>query len=1002
MQSNVDYSTRDLMSRVNKLGNHHQKYTVSIKKHYDTLVSLLDEHRLIDRVQLLRFSSEPGQNMNRIASLIDDEEKTLEMLGCYYSLQFLLMNLKAIDVLKLEISTKKTDSYDILKNFLAWTGNDFRALSKSYMEHLLKVYLPEDHPDFNIFCVGTRVDQEDIDIGVLDRGKLGREILTKTFAKLNSEMMKHASALHFHMSEHVGGKGYSASIEEFHELLDDNIGNFVLLNEMLNSVPIIGNQNLFDEFESNIIRRYYYREDKNNKYHEGYLRGMLGEIQDLITRESEEELLNPKKDGLRLIKGIILILRTWKNIDEVTYLGVLKHLINNDVANREHYYRLYKGLTFLETFRFLYQLFVVQEEEISLETSHIFNHLEKVAQTMGFSDTSYADASTKLLIHYNDHINITKFGARELVKNISGHLSNITVFQLDKIFDQTKKSTSLKNQPNLAEKFLSTTEFFSTARYWDDLLSQLSENKELLKRFLDDFNKAEQSIVTRFIDWVKRSPYTFINLITIIKNNFQHYLRSGNIHQLLEEFLNRIQPTLEDVGNLGQLLEFYPKKMYNFLSILPEHLLEKLIEVLEAPIMDPEVNKIRKQLLDLCELNYSSSYYFKRFIYRVFNTYNSYLIDFNNPRKFREISEGILKNIENFKSIDEQIQKLGTYYDFEFMRLGINAINGTVFGKVNHEFTIFSDNYLQILFELCRKKIKREYDSPPITKDKLAIYVTGGHARRQAFDDDYDLIILLNSENEKQKKFANDIIVEMNKHIIKRSIMPHYKFADIFNSFVTTFQQLKNYFEHSDQIDFINKSQLLSARLVVGSEHFHNNFISEIISPYIFKQKDSFISSILEEITSRNEYHSNKDYINIKESPGGLRDVENFLFILKAHFEITSPVSPELFGKLSDEIPDKESNFDQLFSDYYFLKLTRDLYHLIISDEDFLRGKYLENILSPLVKSSQRKIEDKKELEEEIINSLNRCSENIKEIIKHIGYNLNIKPKIPEHLFDEI
>jgi len=63
-------------------------------------------------------------------------------------------------------------------------------------------------------------------------------------------MIKHASALHFHISEHIGERGYSASIEEFHHHLDNKIGNFVLLNEMLNSVSVLGDPDLYQQFQT--------------------------------------------------------------------------------------------------------------------------------------------------------------------------------------------------------------------------------------------------------------------------------------------------------------------------------------------------------------------------------------------------------------------------------------------------------------------------------------------------------------------------------------------------------------------------------------------------------------------------------------------------------------------------------------------------------------------------------------------------------------------------------
>ena len=54
-----------------------------------------------------------------------------------------------------------------------------------------------------------------IDIGVVDKGDEYRDELNRCIGKMNSEMLKKAISLHFHISEHVGNiSSYSASIDD--------------------------------------------------------------------------------------------------------------------------------------------------------------------------------------------------------------------------------------------------------------------------------------------------------------------------------------------------------------------------------------------------------------------------------------------------------------------------------------------------------------------------------------------------------------------------------------------------------------------------------------------------------------------------------------------------------------------------------------------------------------------------------------------------------------------
>jgi len=411
--------------------------------------------------------------------------------------------------------------------------------------------------------------------------------------------------------------------------------------------------------------------------------------------------------------------------------------------------------------------------------------------------------------------------------------------------------------------------------------------------------------------------------------------------------------------------------MTNFLALLNDKHLKKLIGVIDRPLWGPDIIVLQKNLLMLCYLYKDSSYYFQRFFQRVFNSYADYISSLSNESKFAQIADGLLRNLDNFDTITERIEKLGDYYDFEFLRLGFKIINGGSFEKVDKQFTIFSDNFIQILFELCREEVSRERGGEiPETKDLLAVFTAGGHARSQSFDDDYDLIILLNSDDKQMLDYANRIILKMNRHIIRRSIMTHYRFADRFKNYVTTFSDLKNFFDQPDESAFIDMSQLLGARMIVGSAHFKDAYDREIVQPYIFDRKREFIGSLKTEISSRRKYHEDLDTIDIKECPGGLRDMENFLFILKATFSIVRPISSKLFTKLITYLPDQQVPIESLRQYYFFLKHVRDLYHLTISDNDELQIKYLTTIIKPLNKSRDMQLHTAADLQQEIETAL--------------------------------
>jgi len=984
----VDFSTIDLFGRVSALGNHHKKYLLNIEKNFDALVSLIDAKHLFDQFRLLRFSSDPAREMRLIKNFIKDRETLLEMLGCYYSLQFLLMNIKALDVLQMDLSSP-TDRYDNYHRFLIRTGIDFRLLSGAYMSVLLDLFLPEQkRPDFVVCCVGTRVDQDDIDLGVIDRGIADRALITKAFGLLNHEMLKNASQLHFHLSEHVGRSGYSASIDEYHELLDKEIQDFVILSEMLNAVPILGQQSIFNQFKSEILERYYYHPATDNKYHEGCLRGLLGEIRDLIMKEPPENILIPKRDALRMLKATVFAIKTWKGIERNTTLEVLDVLIKTDLSNREDYLRIHRALTFFETFRFLYQLFVVQEEEIHLDEDHASDNLQKVALAMGYNDKSYAPAYAQMITHYQDLQETARHGAKRLIYQIKRHLNKITIF--NEITRVDNISGNAHHEPiNIAKEFIIRSSFFRGTRFWDDVFELLDhEDTVLLNRFISDFVTLPKdqmtSLIKTYVYWGRQSPYSLISMITIITRHRPAMAESDFVRQFLNEFICGFEGTHENISRMCHILNFAPQMINNFLALLNEKQLDRLIKMIDRPLWGPDINLLQNNLISLCRLYKNSSYYFQRFVQRVFNSYADYISTLNNEHKFAQIADGLLRNLDNFDTISEKIERLGDYYDFEFLRLGLKAINGGSFESVNKQFTIFSDNYIQILFDLCRTEVSKEMEKNiPETKDLLAVFAAGGHARSQSFDDDYDLIILLNSEDRKMLEFANRIILKMNKHIIRRSIMTHYRFADRFKNYVTTFGNLKEFFSNPDEYAFIDMSQLLGSRMIVGSAHFKSAFDTEIVQTYIYNRKDDFIRSLKSEIFSRREYQKNIDSLDIKECPGGLRDMENFLFILKARYAIVTPISGTLFKELISVVPKQKNSLIALKQNYYFLKHVRDLYHLMVSDSDNLGGEFLEPLIEPLNKSRNLNMESADDL-------LTRLKSNFAENVKLIDEILDL------------
>jgi hypothetical protein len=683
-----------------------------------------------------------------------------------------------------------------------------------------------------------------------------------------------------------------------------------------------------------------------------------------------------------MLKARLVALKTWKRIDANTSLEVLDILLKKEPVQHESYYQVFQALTFLESFRFLYQIFIVQEEEVHLDNEDVRRNLQRVANAMGYEDKSQTPATTQMLTHYFDHHKLARRGADRLLDGVTEHLRKNTIFySITHVRSHQSGRTLLPE--NIPVDFIRKSRFFQGVRFWDDLLTSLDNpNQVLLKRFLADFQKLpadrREALMRTFVKWGGQSPFALISLFSIIANRQPKVVDTKFFQEFVRNFIDNLEPTLENISRLCQSLNLAPQMMNNFLSILPTGLLHQLIVMLEKPYWKPEIVALRNTLLMLCRIYFNNSYYFKRFVQRVFNTYAEYITSLNNQPKLNQLAEGLFRNIDNFDSLDEKFARLGDYYDFEFMRVGISLIDGAPFEKVNREFTHFSDNYLQMLFELCREQVaSADPQREPEMHDLLAIFTAGGHARGQAFDDDYDLIVLVNSEDPEILDFCDKVLQKMNKRIIRRSIIPQFRFADRFRHFVTTFDDLRGLFEKPDEDSFIDQSQLLGARMVVGSAHFLDVFQQEIIAPYIFRRKSEFICAMQNEIRARHEYSAAAEVPDIKEGRGGLRDFENFIFILKAQFEWPEPLNMTLYNRIAETMAEPTHQFAKLVDDYHLLKHIRDLYRLIVSHDDHLQPAQMENLIKPLSLSRGLDLQNGNDLTELIRSTMHANAERI-------------------------
>lgn len=913
---------------------------VSIFRPFPNIWTLLSKNwkqkKKRDLVHILHPAYDFATEIKIVASVSKDIKEKLNFIGTYFALQFLLMNRQAIDMLRMDLFSSDVDKLTVYKNFMRNVGNSFRMLTANYISEILNITLEKKEcPEFVILGVGTKSDQDDIDVGIIDDGSQAREKFNQAIALASREMLKFATTFHFHLSEHIGSHHYSASIDEYKRVLRQEIRDFVIINEMLSAAIIIGSERLFKQYQKEIIGRYFYQPGGDNKYHEGYLRGILGEVSSLLARPISTTHINFKEDALRVIKSIISAQKTVLDIEKVNAWSIIEDLKIKDAKRFIAYDALERSLTFFEIFRYLYQVFVAQDEEIFLDDASSKN-IRRVARTLGYSDIGSCRAEEHLVVHYYEHIQEIKKIIPDLLDDIKTHLNLRSNFS---------SMFNLQYRGNIAQDFIKKFKFFRGTSFWDDILDDFN-TEDILEKFVNDLNmlapKEKKQIIRKYIEWISYDFYPLIKFLTMLgksKIGFSVY------KDLNSQLLKTIDKLGDPVRNITYVFYRYPQLINTYLSLNEEKNLKIYLKIFEGKIYEEEIASIINDLKNLMRIHFFASLFFKRYFLRILDKYPECIDLLRKPRHLKEFAEGIYSDVGSMRTFDAKKEKLGDYYDFEMMRVGIDTLQGAPVQVTNVEFIEFSDRYIHTLVDICRQEVDAKYAKRVITEDVLAIFAAGGHAREQAYDDDYDIIVLLNSDDDELMTYCNKVISKVNAEIIKRGTIPHHRFAEYFGRFVVRLYEIEELLSDKRPDIFIEKSQILGARLIVGSHRFEKEFVEQIVKPQIFDKKQEYIKQMVQEIHLRHiaEKESMEKNNDIKEGIGGLRDIEMMMLIIKAQFNIKEPVNTKLFEDIAAQKSALRPALEKLSYSFSFLKKLRDIYRLTAGATDTIMPGALHN-----------------------------------------------------------
>ncbi len=189
--------------------------------------------------------------------------------------------------------------------------------------------------------------------------------------------------------------------------------------------------------------------------------------------------------------------------------------------------------------------------------------------------------------------------------------------------------------------------------------------------------------------------------------------------------------------------------------------------------------------------------------------------------------------------------------------------------------------------------------------DGIALVALGGYGRGDLHPHaDIDILLLYSSDSLKERVEVEDVASSI-----------FYPIWDIGVELGHSVRDVNECIAYAET-DFFFQVSVLDARLIVGDEGLFNNFVSAFNDKFVSHRRKEFVQQMLDHVEARLSRFGQHSYLlepNIKESRGGLRDIQSMLWTAKVVFGLNGLSDMESAGLLiPEERAEIESAWDLL------------------------------------------------------------------------------------------
>jgi|GEM_PF-4165263 len=931
----VDVPYRRLRERTAELGRHFGKYLLVLDRHLPALIERLEQRRMRERMELWRPAADPATGFGVLTQIATATDEAVRFGRAYYAVQFLLLDVAQIDALGLALASG-VERFGAYSEFLTALRRRFVRLSTAYVAFLARHLAPTTRDvRWALIGVGTLKDQDDIDVALVDDGSPARTAYAGEVARVAAEMWKSATPLHFYLAEQMDAGAYSYPLEAYERLTDTCLDQHVVQSEIVNSTFLLGDRELAGAFHERVVRRYFFGGRADPLYHEAFLRGMVGEVRSLLFDQLAEDRIHPKNDGLRIIKALAHALRTIHGIESRDPGRILDQAAVALPHLGGPLTTLKRSLAFVETVHTLFQILHAHDEEIPVDAG---GPLDQVAVAMGYRTLGALTPRDQLLVEYYRQVGDAHESARPVVQEIRGHLRRIS--RIHRVIDGAVPDSP----PNRAQALLQELARCPGNRYWYDVIERLGEpGHAFLRGASDDYSREAMpewaSLVKGYVQWGRLNIFAWLHL-----NRLLHEVgtpQATTMRHVLNLAWLGAGATSDVQERLANLFRQEPKLFHEFLSLLQADEMAAFTRLVQdRKVVSERTARCLASMRGVAESYQGTSRAFSRNLRAVAGAHPEYLDRLGDPDFLESIGHGLIGLVPLVDDIAKRKEHLVLYYRVQVLRCGLLLLANRPLDEVNRAYTDFSDLFFRSLYRLARREAEEEAGGRVETRDRTAIFTTGGRGREEAFDDDLDMIVVADHLNDEGLAFLSRIVARMNNLLTRLGLFPHYRMADHFGAFVTPLWQIEEHLRSDAPDIYLDMTEILELRMVEGSLRSEDRIRRHLIRDIVFhERRDYLLAALQAELTDRRAHYAaggdgEGGQVNVKEHPGGLREIELALLYTKVLHRLDWPVRLDLFERLAGHDGAHAQAFRELHGHFVYLKRLRHLNRVLIATSD--------------------------------------------------------------------